>query len=650
MVGTAIRGKPQVVSPVGTEAVPLGPDGWATTQAIAALANAFASTAVAAEQARALAAEAALDLGWINIETMFGAIPDGPIPTFALGTPSTAGSTINTAAIQAAADAAAGRTLYIPASAAGSFVSNGTIYIHADTNVIFGGPGARVVLADGSKLTGRESTSIDVAMFELATPSERRVVIGGHGRIFGTKNRQLGHSSGTAWTLRDITGTDVTTNGTSLNFGWNETISAGLFPTPPFPIRIGTPPAGLPTAAACEVMIVDTLDIPNRTGTIMAATRGFRETAAVAHAAGEAIKVEYTAVFLDMSTNSEANATGQLEDHIVQNMWIYQCSGNGIHTMGLGADGVGRMHHTIISKLLGHQCDGNLLRQQSADGIIEGVISSLSGRQGICILGANQHGHHNKSFNSGRLSTDLGIGLDVQGPRNSDLSFEGQDNDWAACRVANANNEITVVADSNGRATGFDGTGLIFDGAGNQCKNNTISLKSFTRGGAFIRQAHSLTIVNDGSNGVDDNTIRMNNRLLTKADISGDPLGSYISGDGLGGQQQIAYAATIVPHPDLGRTIIVGTLTGNLTVGIPTNKSLDPSITLAGGVAGFGPCYRGQEFWLLITQDGTGGRTVTLNAAFSVTNASWLDTTAGAKSVFHAVCTNAAGTTWVQIP
>lgn len=66
-----------------------------------------------------------------------------------------------------------------------------------------------------------------------------------------------------------------------------------------------------------------------------------------------------------------------------------------------------------------------------------------------------------------------------------------------------------------------------------------------------------------------------------------------------------AYAATVTPNAAAGDIVNVGILTGNITIGAPTNPA------------------QGQELTFLFTQDGTGGRTVTWNAAFIT---SWADT------------------------
>lgn len=62
--------------------------------------------------------------------------------------------------------------------------------------------------------------------------------------------------------------------------------------------------------------------------------------------------------------------------------------------------------------------------------------------------------------------------------------------------------------------------------------------------------------------------------------------------------QSIAYGATITPDAALGERVIVGALAGNLTINAPTNPR-------TGGMLVFG-----------FTQDATGGRTITWNAAF----------------------------------
>lgn len=65
--------------------------------------------------------------------------------------------------------------------------------------------------------------------------------------------------------------------------------------------------------------------------------------------------------------------------------------------------------------------------------------------------------------------------------------------------------------------------------------------------------------------------------------------------------QAIAYAASITPDVSAGQVVIVGTLTGNITVNAPTNGRA------------------GDRLAFFFTQDGTGARTITWNAVFKKT-------------------------------
>ncbi len=62
--------------------------------------------------------------------------------------------------------------------------------------------------------------------------------------------------------------------------------------------------------------------------------------------------------------------------------------------------------------------------------------------------------------------------------------------------------------------------------------------------------------------------------------------------------QDIAYAASITPDLSAGRTIVVGALTGNLTINAPTSV------------------VKGERITFTFVQDATGGRTITWNAVF----------------------------------
>lgn len=84
----------------------------------------------------------------------------------------------------------------------------------------------------------------------------------------------------------------------------------------------------------------------------------------------------------------------------------------------------------------------------------------------------------------------------------------------------------------------------------------------------------------------------------------------------------VAYAATVTPNADTTDTLIIGVLTGNLTIANPTGTPVSE-----------------QVLRVRIKQDGTGSRTVTLGNKFRLAASATLNwsTTAGATDRFAAV-------------
>lgn len=93
-----------------------------------------------------------------------------------------------------------------------------------------------------------------------------------------------------------------------------------------------------------------------------------------------------------------------------------------------------------------------------------------------------------------------------------------------------------------------------------------------------------------------------------------------------GAAQSIAYAASIAPDAALGERVIVGTLTGNLTINAPTNSRT------------------GAMLILNFSQDAIGGRTITWNAAFKkAVDGAGTGNQKGATSFIY------DGANWVQV-
>lgn len=115
--------------------------------------------------------------------------------------------------------------------------------------------------------------------------------------------------------------------------------------------------------------------------------------------------------------------------------------------------------------------------------------------------------------------------------------------------------------------------------------------------------------------------IQNKQRLLIYADGT-----NVVPQKGLGHVQVIAYSASITPNAQDGDRVLVGTLTGALTVNAPTNG------------------YKGQTLMFQFTQDATGGRVVTWNAVFR-------KAADGAGTSNQKAVTNFLydGTDWIQI-
>ena len=99
----------------------------------------------------------------------------------------------------------------------------------------------------------------------------------------------------------------------------------------------------------------------------------------------------------------------------------------------------------------------------------------------------------------------------------------------------------------------------------------------------------------------------------------------WVAEDAQSTMQEIAYAASITPSHPTGATVIVGALTGNLTVNAPTSP------------------IKGGRLTFILVQDATGGRTITWNAVFKkAADGAGAANQKGATSFYY------DGTDWIQ--
>jgi hypothetical protein len=93
--------------------------------------------------------------------------------------------------------------------------------------------------------------------------------------------------------------------------------------------------------------------------------------------------------------------------------------------------------------------------------------------------------------------------------------------------------------------------------------------------------------------------------------------------------QSVAYAASLTINATAGEAVVIGALTGNITINAPTNP------------------LSGRRLELIFTQDATGGRTVTWNAVFKFATSAWQPNGTASKSSVIAFVYD--GTNWQQI-
>lgn len=235
---------------------------------------------------------------------------------------------------------------------------------------------------------------------------------------------------------------------------------------------------------------------------------------------------------------------------------------------------------------------GNGFLIGSTDNFLTNCTAGQGSSDGIVIQGGNNKMSACKAYGN------TGNGFSISGAgRHMLSSCEAQDNTLAGFVIDGSWNVLAAcLADTNGTA-GFDVIGA----------NSTLQGCAAMYGGGGSGQTtqvgynvHNLTGV--GGNVIDGIT----NALVP---VGGVTDGNTVRvGAGPGSRKALIYAATITPNP-YAAEIHAATLTGNLTIANPTNK------------------HAGQRLTLELTQDATGGRTVTFPAPF---RANWTpDTTAG---------------------
>lgn len=305
----------------------------------------------------------------------------------------------------------------------------------------------------------------------------------------------------------------------------------------------------------------------------------------------------------------------------VERVLLLRCKDDGYGSTGIGS-------HRLVNVMAEH-CDGNGFTPVY-DAQLSNCLASNSGLAGFNLSGPNTHLATCKAYYSGKVDSNK-PGFYITGKHVQMVGCEGQDN-WGpgasldgtygcviqGCKFE-SNSKAGVGAfpgvdlwNSHYNIISFSGGERRADGT-NSGQQNSVQLRSGCVGNQINlthwcetwASATMGTAIQVGSNAISGNTIIVNNQL---------------------GSQVIAYTATITPDPYLGGKVVVSQLTGNITVNAPSNA------------------HAGCRLSMRFKQDGTGGRTVTLDSIFKK---AWTPNTGAYK--INTIEFEYDGAEWIQV-
>lgn len=265
----------------------------------------------------------------------------------------------------------------------------------------------------------------------------------------------------------------------------------------------------------------------------------------------------------------------------VRRMFIFQPKGDGVRMSGLEAR---------LIDVYSARASGNGFTIAGTDNFIIGCTADTNSGQGFSTSAPNCKYTACKAFGN------VGNGFNMGGKRNMLAVCEAQDNGAYGFNLFGGANVISAsLADSN-VSYGFYASGS--DTAIAAC----LALNRIGTSQTYGFRADA------GSNGTYPPNIQGSSLSPGTGHVHPSSVGN-INVNNLLGTQSVAYAATITPDPYQGGTVIVGALTGALTINAPTQA------TWSSATASLTP-FVGMRIKFQLTQDATGGRVITFNAAF----------------------------------
>lgn len=279
-----------------------------------------------------------------------------------------------------------------------------------------------------------------------------------------------------------------------------------------------------------------------------------------------------------------------------------------INTIDDGIRLEGRGENKVIGCTI-RDVNGNGIVVDAPDCDVSQTTAGRSGFSGFVISEANNRLTNCKAFYSGFASGIFGYGFWINGTHTVTLdNCEAQDNQNHGFYALNSDRVqcLGCTADSNNAGNNGDSDRNADGFHFNNSSYGRVIGASRDRGANPRPQKYALGITNGST--------YLSFDLKSDGNLSGHVRNGWHIGlngaiNGYGGEQDVAYAASITLDPTKGNYIRVAPLTGNITVNAPTAANT----------------WTGAEMTLKFIQDATGGRQITWGSGFRV---SWSASTA----------------------
>lgn len=363
---------------------------------------------------------------------------------------------------------------------------------------------------------------------------------------------------------------------------------------------------GLPPSGALLIG-TNRLTYTSVSGDVLSGVSGGRQNTTDANAsAGAAVTVYYGygILFVANPGNTVHTFSDSFDPHnLVEDVFVRTCRADGIALWGQSG--------TSIINCMSY-ANNQLNFRASWDTVLSGCQSVGAGYQGFYVPGSSCMLTACKAFTSGGNDNAQGHGFLVEGILTIEegektlVGCNAQDNYASGFRLRLAQRvHLTGCLSSSNSQRGAGSNCAVEIESCSNCLLDFTSVETGHNAGGD-RQSNALEVLSTLVQST-NNKIR-----LTHGASSGSTVGTAlksgsdvsqcdVSINGMGGYAAVTFATPYVPDPYLATIIKLGALTSNLTVSAPTNL------------------HAGCRLILWLTQDGTGGRTVTWNAAFSTT-------------------------------